>query len=223
MACRVAVTGSDRGSAIAWSFIKFLLRLHKTRPFFVSPSNFKETIDFDALVISGGIDISPSVYGKKTEIAKTDPKRDAMEMKLLENALKRNIPVLGICRGMQMINVFYGGTLHLEIHELDLNRPHPKTPLPKKKIFINPHTKLREILKVDECSVNALHHQAIEKIAPKLIAAAHDENGITQAIEHQNERFVMGVQWHPEFLPYSPLQRRIFKAFVKNIKDLYNK
>ena len=220
MARRIAVTGSDKGSAIAWSFIKFLLRLHKTRPFFVSPSNFKENIDFDALVISGGIDISPSVYGKKTEIAKTDPKRDAMEMKLLDNALKKNLPVLGICRGMQMINVFCGGTLHLEIHELDLNRPHPKTPLPKKRIFIDRHTKLREILKVEECIVNALHHQAIEKNAPGFETAAHDENGIIQAIEHKDMRFVIGVQWHPEFLPYSPIQRRIFKAFVKN---LYNK
>ena len=221
MSIKILVTGSDKGSKIAWSFIKFTLLLHKVDPTFVSPKNFKKDIDFHGLIISGGIDIDPSFYGEKKVAASfnSDKKRDEMELFYLEKATSKNIPVLGICRGMQLINIFFDGTLHLDIKDLDLNHPHPKTPLPLKDIFIEPHSNLYKILMSEHIRVNALHHQAIKNLGLGLKKAAFDKNRIIQAIEHEKQN-IFGVQWHPEFMPYLKSSQKIFNFFIRKAKNL---
>ena len=173
------------------------------------------------MLITGGIDIDPQTYGgtEHPSIVKSDPKRDAMEIAMLERAMEEGLPVMGICRGMQLINLFHGGTLHPHIHDLDLDHPHPHTPLPLRDVTIERETHLHRIVGTPVLRVNALHHQAVDMIGGGLRSAAHDRNGIVQAIEEEGENFVLGLQWHPEFMPYAWHSRRIFAAFAKAVKE----
>jgi len=211
---RVVVTGSKRGSQTAWLFLRLIFKLYGIRPLFVHEKSALPE-NFDALVISGGIDLCPKSYGKETPYPCNEA-RDTLELSLLERAFTNSLPVLGICRGMQLINAFFGGTLHPDINDLDLNYPHPRSPFPVNQISILPTTKLRAILQTASIKANALHHQAIETLGEGLRVNAIDRNGIIQGIEHE-EAFIIGVQWHPEYLPYSSIQRRLFKSFINQI------
>ncbi|WP_300367935.1 gamma-glutamyl-gamma-aminobutyrate hydrolase family protein [Hydrogenimonas sp.] len=218
----VVVTGSTRGSRTAWYMSRFLLALSGIRAHFLHPKSWTPHIDYamDGLLITGGIDIDPQTYGgsEHPSIAKSDPKRDAMEMTLLERAMKEDLPIMGICRGMQLINLFHGGTLYPHIHDLELDYPHPHTPLPLRDVTIDRETRLHGIVGTSILRVNALHHQAVDRIGMNLRSAAHDRNGIVQAIESDDDRFVLGLQWHPEFMPYAWHSRRIFTAFAQAVK-----
>ena len=211
---RVVVTGSIKGSRTAWLFLGFILRLYHIRPIFVHPRRPLPK-SFEGLIISGGVDICPKTYGHDEPFV-CEEARDRMELELLQKAYDHNLPIFGICRGMQLINVFFGGTLHPDIHDLDLNRPHPNSPFPINTIEIIPKTRLHEILKTTRLKANALHHQAIETLGENLRISAKDSNDLIQAIEH-TERFILGVQWHPEYLPYSPVHRRLFQAFTNSL------
>jgi len=172
------------------------------------------------LILLGGIDIDPALYGHEMHehISGIDTKRDQMELYLLTKAAERDLPCFGICRGMQMINLFYGGSLFPHIDDLLLQEEHKNNILPLKWIELIEHTKLWEIVKKKRIKVNALHHQAIDRLGENIIKSAYDRNGIVQAIEHRQRDFVMGVQWHPEFMPYRWHSRRLFSAFSKRVK-----
>jgi len=212
----VIVTGSQRGSRTAWYMGRFLLALYGLKARFFHPHFWDPDIRMDGVLITGGIDIDPSTYGgyEHPSIVKSDPKRDAMELFLLERARQENLPVMGICRGMQLINLFHHGTLHPHIEDLPLEHPHPRTPLPLRDVTIERVSRLHEIVGASILKVNALHHQAVDRIGEGLQVAAHDRNGIVQAIEQREGRFVLGLQWHPEFMPYAWHSRKIFGAFA---------
>jgi putative glutamine amidotransferase len=144
-----------------------------------------------------------------------DVARDQLEMQLIERAIDRRIPILGICRGMQLINVCFGGSLHQSLKGFYTEDPEVRTILPRKRITAAPGTKLAKILGTRSKRVNALHEQAISELGNDLIVAAKDRNQIVQAIEHASLPFVIGVQWHPEYLPQLRSERRIFKALVR--------
>jgi len=219
----IAVTGGKRGSRLAWYFSRFLLGSHGAKVRFLHPDVPYETQPFDALLITGGSDIDPQTYGAEEAhpaISHTDPARDAMELRLLDDALQRGVPVMGICRGMQLLNIRMGGTLHPHIHDFDLDVAHPHTPLPLKTVSIEYESRLHEIVGQATLRVNALHHQAVDRPGEGMQIVAHDRNRIVQAIEHREHPFLLGLQWHPEFMPYSWHSRKIFAAFVHAARTL---
>lgn len=158
------------------------------------------------------------IFSVKTSQPEKDVDRDRMEKKLCLYTLERQIPVLGICRGAQLINVALGGTLHQDTRNFYTETPRVRSILSSKKVYLTANSKLRKIFKVDTCLVNSLHHQAVNKLAPNLIISAKEDNRIIQAIEHTKHPFMIGVQWHPEYLPHINLQQRLFKSLVEASK-----
>ncbi|WP_345970464.1 MULTISPECIES: gamma-glutamyl-gamma-aminobutyrate hydrolase family protein [Sulfurimonas] len=219
---RIAVTGGKRGSRLAWYFSRFLLGGHGAGGSFLHPATDYRDAAFDALLITGGSDIDPQTYGAQAHpaIEHTDPERDAMELYLLETAVRRGVPVMGICRGMQLLNLHFGGTLHPHIHDFDLDFSHPHTPLPLQTVTLEYGSRLHDIVGQGELRVNALHHQAVDRPGEGMRIVAHDRNRIVQAIEHTGSPFMLGLQWHPEFMPYSWHSRKIFAAFVHTARTM---
>lgn len=142
-------------------------------------------------------------------------KRDELEFSLLDRAIKKGIPVLGICRGAQLINVQLGGTLHQDITSFYREIPEVHTIWPEKKVDIKSGSKLESALGISAAWVNALHHQAVDQLGDSLQIVAREEAGIAQAIETTGHTFLIGVQWHPEYMPQIPEQRNLFAGLIK--------
>jgi len=168
----------------------------------------------DGVVIGGGDDISPMLYGGQMMArARLDPARDALEKAVLGTALSRDIPVLGICRGSQMLNIVLGGTLDQDAYATHGSRKYV-TILPRKTLTVCPDTRLADIAGTAPMKVNALHSQSVRALGEGLRVVAHDEGGMIQGVERMRDPFALGVQWHPEYLFYARRQRRIFRALV---------
>lgn len=144
-----------------------------------------------------------------------EPERDRLEKRLVEHALATGKPLLGICRGAQLVNVTLGGSLHQSIDHFYIEGTNNlRSVLPRKGVDIAPGSRLRQILGVAHCRVNALHSQCIREPGAGIRVTARETNGVTQAIEREGVQFVVGVQWHPEYLPQSACQQRLFRALV---------
>jgi len=155
-------------------------------------------------------------YLQHTKKSPIDPRRDELEFQLLADALDQYKPVLGICRGMQLINVHFGGSLHQDISGFYAEQAQVSSIFPKKRVLIKGRSKLCDILETDVCNVNALHNQAIDNTGKGLeIVAREQSTDIFQAIEHKEFPFVIGVQWHPEYLIQIERQRNLFKNLVE--------
>lgn len=168
----------------------------------------------DGVVIGGGDDIAPTLYGGelRAEVV-LDPARDRMEAAVIETARDRDLPVLGICRGAQMLNVVQGGSLHQDAFEVFTSRRY-RTILPRRRVSVQPGTRLAEIAGTLPMKVNALHSQAVAHVGKGLRISARDEGGMPQALESTEGPWAIGVQWHPEHLLYARRQRRLFRALV---------
>jgi putative glutamine amidotransferase len=163
----------------------------------------------DGLVLAGGSDVDPALYGapRHPKTGPPDQARDRLEADLLREALDRDLPVLAICRGLQLLNAALGGTLvqHIEGHHYpERQAVHP--------ITIASSSKLASILGVDEYVVNSRHHQCVEQVASGLVVVARAPDQVVEALELPGKRFVLAVQWHPEDRTDGP-DAKLFQAF----------
>ncbi len=179
----------------------------------------------DGLIVPGGDeDIHPKFYNQDftSDRTITNDQRDNFEILITKKVLEKNIPFLGICRGMQLLNIVCGGDLiqHLPNYVSDTGinheQAHPKHIL-SHKIIITPKTLLATLSNAETCMVNSTHHQAVGKLGNGLIVSATAPDGIIEAIESISHRFVMGVEWHPEYLNPNNLDSNIFKALIQAI------
>ncbi len=173
------------------------------------------------LMLMGGTDVNPTCYGEPRlpETEDPDDRRDQIETELITEALERDLPILAICRGMQILNVQHGGTLvqHLEPVEHHRQRPRDKS-VSAHSIEIVPATKLARIAGSElRREVNSRHHQSVARIGHGLVVSATDpRDGVIEALERPDKRFVVGVQWHPEnqTAQKDSIARKLFAAFA---------
>lgn len=180
----------------------------------------------DGLMLTGGGDIHPALYGKSDSIdavEEVNELRDAFEFKVIENALEVEIPILGICRGMQVMNVYLGGTLMVDLptagyrsHSMrdGLNFRHPLHP--------EPHTLFESIVGPGPHKVSSIHHQAVDQLGKGLMVAARSDDGVTESLEwalKDRMPFLLLVQWHPERMADfdNPCSGNIAEHFVKEL------
>lgn len=154
------------------------------------------------------------VFSVGVKEAEPNEPRDALEFGLISAAVERKIPVLGICRGEQLINIFFGGTLYQEIRDFYSQEPVLETHRARKWVNIEPGSCLEGIFQTTRARVNSLHHQSVKTLGKGLRVSARENSGIIQAIEHTELPFVLGLQWHPEFLPLHPRQRLVFYHLI---------
>lgn len=146
--------------------------------------------------------------------AEVDKARDAFEERCLEQALESDRPVLGICRGAQLINIRFGGNLHGELSGFYGESGNPASVYPRKQISISKNSLLSRVIRQPTLMVNSLHKQAVNKLGDGIRVAAKDNSEVIQAIEAHHHAWVLGVQWHPEFLPTLRKHQGIFRAMV---------
>ena len=216
----VGVTTSRKGGWRSYLMHRLALARAGARSMRLVAGNELPCEELDGLVIGGGDDIGAEIYGGKVlPDVRIDPERDKLELGLLKAALPAELPILGICRGSQMINVALGGTLHTDIYEVYVQAPKMRTVLPRKTVTVEADSRLNGILRCNPCQVNALHHQSVDKLGRGLRIAARDESGIVQAIENESGPFLLGVQWHPELLFWKKPQQRLFAALAAAAKE----
>lgn len=216
----IGVTGDGKSWSPSWWCIRFAIWLVGGRAIRISVRHQPPAdTAFAAIVISGGSDISPEHYDGDIEApVKNDPERDELEMRWIAHAMKAEIPLLGICRGAQLINVVRGGNLYQDIRALRSRTYNRPGLLPTKQVFIEPDSMLATTVGKTKLRVNSLHHQAVHNTGAGLAIIAKDLDGIPQAIECQQVGTILGVQWHPEYLFYVPSQLRIFRWLLRSTR-----
>ncbi|UHQ54293.1 gamma-glutamyl-gamma-aminobutyrate hydrolase family protein [Microbulbifer sp. YPW16] len=209
---RIGVTGTASRWSPGWWCTAAALRLAGATPERISVRHKPTGRPLQGLVIGGGDDISPEHYhGDLREKVKSDPERDLLEIHWIEYALKHGLPLLGICRGAQLINVVLGGDLHLDIRPLRRKTYNRPGLLPTKQVFLTEGSALSRLASRKKLRVNSLHHQAINRLGWGLRIVGEDLDHFTQAVESASGQPIIGVQWHPEYLFYLPSQFGLFR------------
>ncbi len=174
--------------------------------------------ELDGLLLSGGVDVAPAEYGESEhpKLGRVEAGRDRLELELTRRAATLGIPVFGICRGVQVIAVAFGGKLHQDLAScVPQALVHAGAEEPARhRVRVAAGSLLREILGQDALEVNSYHHQAGSVLGDGLRAVAWSEDGVVEAVEGVGEGFVLGVQWHPERMLPDPTQERLFAAFA---------
>ncbi len=178
----------------------------------------------DGLIVTGGIDVNPLFYGEDPKPLQkaSSLERDHYELKLLEFATKKQIPIFGICRGIQVINVFFKGTLYQDLSytnkDILKHSQEEKRENYSHSIQIEKDSFLYEIFQ-EKTNVNSFHHQAIKDVAPNFKVVAQSSDGIIEAIQHSSKP-IFAVQFHPEAMSHKyPLMQEIFNQFINTIKN----
>lgn len=195
-------------------------------PFCENEAEAAELIDrLDGLLLAGGSDVDPNLYGEEPhpKLGAVSPERDLAELSLARVALGRNMPVLGICRGHQVLAVAAGGTLYQDIPAqvaapIKHSQEAPRW-FASHTVTVQPGTRLAALLGT-ELKVNSFHHQAVKGLPEGWVASAEAADGVNEAMEHPGLQFALGVQWHPENFTGRPYSfDRLFEAFVAACKS----
>jgi len=205
---------------IPWDYVK-AVEAAGGRALLVPPDTdgIEETLDaLDGVVFTGGSDLDPELYGEEAhaETFGVVRLRDEAELALLQAALERDMPVLGICRGIQVLNVALGGDLHQHVPELVGHEGHKHDPpgeFVRHEVAIDPESRLGGMLG-ERVQVLSHHHQGVRTLAPGLVEAARAEDGLVEAVEAPEKRFAVGVLWHPE----AGEDRRLFEGLVEEAR-----
>lgn len=212
---RIGVTGNARRWAPSWWCTSFALRLIGATPERITVKHSASGQPLDALIIGGGNDIAPEHYGGDINVkSKTDPARDALEIHWIKKALADDIPLLGICRGAQLINSVLGGTLFQDIRDTRVHTRNRPSLLPTKHVTLDPSSAVATVCKRHHLRVNSLHSQAVNRPGEGLKVVGRDRDNIVQAIESSTGAKIKGVQWHPEYLFYLPSHLALFRWLV---------
>ncbi len=179
----------------------------------------------DGLVLTGGVDVDPACFGEEPlpALGRVDPDRDAFELALVRAALAADLPVLALCRGIQVLNVAAGGSLFQDIPSqvkgaLQHSQKAPRW-YPAHGVSIAPGSKVAAMLGATQLRVNSFHHQSVKEVARGFVVTAEAEDGIVEAIESTVHTFVVGVQWHPEAMwARDPAFLGLFRGLVEVAK-----
>lgn len=213
----IAITGPERRAFGPRLLVSLAVRRYGGTPLQLRPSDQHRGFDYDGVVITGGHDVDPVLYAAEPEVEPNhDPARDAFESGVIDEALRRRVPLLGICRGAQLLNVRLGGTLFQELVSRRSKTSSRWTVLPLKTLHIEPGSRLAKLLGQGPRMINSLHNQAIDRVGTGLRVSGRDLDGLVQAVEDPNHHFLVGVQWHPEFLLFMRPQRRLFRALIRH-------
>ena len=216
---RIGVTGAVTRLPWAWWATRWRLRRLGVTPVRLTPATGYPGDDFAGFVLCGGNDIDPAIYGGDPSTSPSvDPLRDEFELTVLTLADRLQLPVLGICRGAQLINVHQGGSLFGDVAAMRVHTLNRATLLPRKHVSISAGSRLADYIGDTTTRVNSLHHQAVKETGRNLVVSARDRDQIVQGIESTDGPLRLGVQWHPEYMPQRADQRRLFGRFVEVCK-----
>ncbi|ASQ45925.1 gamma-glutamyl-gamma-aminobutyrate hydrolase family protein [Legionella clemsonensis] len=219
----IAITYSNNQSKIVIGAIKLAIWLSGGTCLCVNTRQNQDNFNYDGLLLCGGVDITPDLYGSSKKANYLyDFERDKLELKHLFYAERHNLPVLGICRGCQLMNVYRKGTLYTDIEKVFEEAQYPSHLLGylffRKQIQINPRSLLFKITRKISLKVNSIHKQSIFNLGHNLKIGAIEKNNIIQSIEDPSKKFFLGVQFHPEFLIYKISFLNLFKEFVNSTR-----
>ncbi len=184
----------------------------------------------DGVLLAGGVDIDPASYGRERHelCGRTDPARDRVEIQLTRWAMAQGKPVLGVCRGVQVINVAAGGSLHQDSaaccngsikHDYFPTQGYARERL-SHEVILEPGSRLEQLFAAQRIRVNSMHHQVVDALGSGLVVTARAPDGLIEGVEGTGESFLIGVQWHPEVLLASDAgTRRLFEAFVQAAEE----
>jgi putative glutamine amidotransferase len=182
--------------------------------------------ELDGLLLTGGEDVDPTRFGEEPSpgLGEVSPERDELEYRLIHAFMQKGKPILGICRGMQVLNTALGGTVWQDLSRAKKRVLQHRQNAPRwhlsHHVYIYEETRLAGILGSGERKVNSFHHQAVKEVAPGFIVSAVSADGVIEAMESRDHRFVLGVQWHPENLwRRHPTFTALFQAFVDAIPE----
>ncbi|MCB1844730.1 MAG: type 1 glutamine amidotransferase [Halioglobus sp.] len=212
---RIGITGPRRGAVGPRVCIHLGVWLAGGRARHLRPGDSVDTAALDAVIVSGGHDVEPALYKSEAEVpGNYDPERDRFETAIIDSALQDNTPLLGICRGAQLLNVRMGGSLFQDLRKRRLKTSKRRFIFPLKTLCVVEGSALAGILGSGDIRINSLHNQSIDEVGGGLQVSGRDLDSIVQAVEQADRPFLHGVQWHPEFLIYSARQRALFRSLV---------
>lgn len=214
--------------SINYDYLK-MIELSGGFPIILSYTNYNEYLSFfhlvDGIIFSGGGDIDPLLFGEEAikENGQICPLRDTFEIELCKIALKQNVPLLGICRGIQILCAASEGSIYQDLSQQgSCNKHMQQAPrfYPTHTIKINPSTKLHSILQCDTLNVNSFHHQSVKKPGKTFQISAVTPDGIIESIEHIKNDYAIGVQWHPESMTaQNKKQKLLIDSFIDASKN----